>query len=130
VFVCLSYAYATDFPSTRVPPYDRLPTPKPVSTNAQYAHAKRTDRQTDYSTTTEDTGTARSPDESTPMAARQRTALDDRPTAHSTGERSVDGSDGAWVRSCQRQFDPHATDRLANLVDEANLVVISAGETA
>jgi hypothetical protein len=33
---------------------------------------------------------------------------------------TVDCDDDSWVTQCQSQFDSARTDRLANLVDEAN----------
>ncbi|RLM57015.1 hypothetical protein DVK02_04235 [Halobellus sp. Atlit-31R] len=97
-----------------------------MSTNVRHARANRTERQTDDAAT-DDTSPAR--------AAKQRPTAGGATTAEKrslvesdagTGTR-LRPADGPWVRRCQRQFDPHAEERLANLVDEANLVVIDPG---
>ncbi|WP_049984989.1 hypothetical protein [Halobellus rufus] len=77
-----------------------------MSTNVRHARPTRTDPQTDDG-----------PDES---GSRQTTeSTPERPDRRETAD--------AWIDCCQRQFDPAASDRLRNLVDEANLVVISPG---
>ncbi|QCC46784.1 hypothetical protein [Halobellus limi] len=78
-----------------------------MSTNVRHARQNRRDR------TTDDAGTA-----------TEGSSTDARPPG--TGSDSAATSD-SWSRRCQRQFDPGNRDRLANLVDEENLVVISPG---
>ena len=77
-----------------------------MSTNVGHAHPRRTDTQTDDSP--DGSGTQK-PAESAP----------ERPSRPESAD--------AWVGRCQRQFDPAASERLRNLVDEDNLVVISPG---
>jgi hypothetical protein len=37
-------------------------------------------------------------------------------------------TDTPWTQRCQQQFDRHSTDRLNNLVDKSNLVIVSPDE--
>lgn len=126
--VCLSYAYASDSFPIRVPPYERPPTPKPVSTNVRHARQNRQDRTTDDATTAaEEPSTDAQPSETGQDASTGRTGGGRTDAASAGTDTPSAAASDSWTRRCPRQFDPGNRDRLANLVDEENLVVISPG---
>mgnify|MGYP000654592880 CR=1 FL=1 len=99
-----------------------------MSTNVRYARQYRRDRTTsDATTATEESSTdARSAETGRNPSTARSTGENVLGTSSGTGSHSVAASD-SWTRRCQRQFDPGNRDRLANLVDEENLVVVSPG---
>ena len=126
--VCLSYAYASDSFPIRVPPYERPPTPTPVSTNVRHARQNRRDRTTDDATTAaEEPSTDAQPSETGQEASTDRTGGGRTAAASAGADTSSGAASDPWTRRCQRQFDPGNRDRLTNLVDAENLVVISPG---
>ncbi|MFD1598160.1 hypothetical protein [Halobellus rarus] len=97
-----------------------------MSTNVRHARQHRRDRTTDDATTaTEDDGTdARPPETGQDASTARSTGECSGAASVETDTHSVAASD-SWTRRCQRQFDPGNRDRLSNLVDEENLVVVS-----
>ena len=99
-----------------------------MSTNVRHARQNRRDRTTDEArTATEESPTDARPPETGGIASTDRSTDESADaTVSETGSDSAATSD-PWSRRCQRQFDPGNRDRLANLVDEENLVVVSPG---
>ncbi|MFB6089476.1 MAG: hypothetical protein ABEJ97_00325 [Halobellus sp.] len=96
-----------------------------MSTNVEHARPNRTDTPTRTGadadpTTTAGDGASTTPDPSTTGREPLPDSSPETPSPH------IEPDD--WTQRCQRQFDSRATDRLANLVDESNLVVVSPGD--
>ena len=99
-----------------------------MSTNVRHARQNRRDRTTDDATTaTEDDGTDGGPPKTGQNASTARSAGEYSGAASAGTDTHSAAASDSWTRRCQRQFDPGNRDRLSNLVDEENLVVVSPG---
>ncbi|MFA1612357.1 hypothetical protein [Halobellus rubicundus] len=100
-----------------------------MSTNVEHARPNRTDRPTEDDTETRPSAasTADAPS-TTPEPSTTTSPGAASGAAPEPRSADLDSGTDSWTQRCQRQFEPRATDRLANLVDESNLVVISPGD--
>ncbi|WP_435183340.1 hypothetical protein [Halobellus sp. EA9] len=101
-----------------------------MSTNVEHARPNRTDRPTEDDTETRPSAASTADAPSTTPEPSTTTSPEAPASGAAPEPRSADPDSGtdSWTQRCQRQFEPRATDRLANLVDESNLVVISPGD--